>query len=246
MLLTRDAEDQVAHIVLQSFARCTFPFQQLTSLGGAPEFGTAFLFNDLVKSTRKGDQVREYLLTADPLTYASVAEVTVRPELAEPAGVASDILAMPRFEELWTHRADIGIAITATQGLHEHARAKGWRWATQEVTDGVAARADTVAAIGALPISAFVLGHLVNESSSPSRPLELIVGRVTRDGDRLLFASPLPAGFAGAPVFCLEARGSDGGALRCLGLALPGDGKHPVATFDRIRDAIGDLTAHSA
>lgn len=153
---------------------------------------------------------------------------------------------MPRFAQLWTHRADLGAAIMATQGRHEHVPAKGWRWATQEVTDGVAARAPEVAAIGELPISAFVLGHLVNEPSGSSRPLELVVGRVIRDGDRLVFASPLPAGFVGAPVFCLQARGSDGGALQCLGLALPGDDRHPVATFDRIRDAIADLTTQRA
>lgn len=44
--------------------------------------------------------MREYLLTADMLPQAAVGEFQIRAELTEPAGVASDVLVMPRFADM--------------------------------------------------------------------------------------------------------------------------------------------------
>lgn len=225
---------------------CTFPLRQLdrparSGTPAPPEFGTAFLFNELVESGPAGDRVREYLLTADVLTRTTLGEVALRADLIEPASAASDVLVLPQFGDLWSHRPDIGVAIMATSILHDHGRAKGRRWVTQEVTDGLAARAESVDRIDSQPTSAFVLGHRVGGPHG-SRPLQMAVGHVIRDTGGVRFAGALPEGYVGAPVFVAGSPdgGRDGVALRCLGLLLPGGDDHPVATFDLIRAAVAE------
>jgi hypothetical protein len=204
-------------------------------------FATAFFFNELVDTTGGVERVREYLLTADALIRAPVGEFTLRSEIAEPIGAASELLVMPEFESRWLHRESIGVSLMGTDDLHRHARRKQWRWTIQQVTDGIAARAGDIAVIGPQPVSGFVLGHLV-EPPNLSRPLSMAVGQVVRDQDRIWVTGSLPDGMNGGPVFVLLPRASNAGVLRCLGLVLPGEhNTHPIATFDQIRAAIADV-----
>jgi hypothetical protein len=245
VLLDAAVADQVVRTILATVSRSTFPVRVVgptNTVTAGPLLGTAFLFNELVESLPDVDRVREYLLTADVLTRADVGEFQIRAELTEPAGMASDVLVMPRFSDRWQHRPDLGVAVMSTDGLHEHARRKGWSWVTQEVTDGLAARVDTIARIGAEPATAFVLGHPVGHPVGRNRgPAEVATGQVSLvDGD-LRFVGDLVDGYVGGPVFIIEPLGSGAAAVKCLGLLLPGRSWHPLATFDRIRDMIATL-----
>ncbi|MDO3702110.1 hypothetical protein Q3W71_10515 [Micromonospora sp. C28SCA-DRY-2] len=223
MLLDPDAENEVAYELCQLVGRAILPFR---GIGQVPATaGTAFFFRD---------PVGEYLLTADALTDAPLGELGLRASLTEPAGAAGDVVPAP---ESWLHRTEIGVAILPTAGLHEDARRAGWRWRTQQVTDGVAAGSDVVTRIGAAPGSAFVLANGVREDGS--RPLEVAIERVVRAGDAVRITTELPPGYVGAPVFGVQADAAGEVALHCLGLVLPATvGGHPVATFDRVRAAI--------
>ncbi|MFC4146909.1 hypothetical protein ACFO0M_11685 [Micromonospora mangrovi] len=238
MLLDPETENEIVFQLCQLLGRAILPIRQV---GPAGTPGTAFFWNELIGATDDGEVVHEYLLTADVLTDAAFGEIGVRPSVTEPAGVASDEIVMPDFAEQWLHLPEVGVAAMPTGGLHGHAEDRGWRWRTQQVTDGVAARADAVARVGAEPASAFVLALGVADDGS--RPLEAVIARVVRDGDDVRLTTELPAGYAGAPVFQVEV-GADGDpVLRCLGLVLPGEGGHRIATFDRIRSAVAAATA---
>ncbi|WP_146604064.1 hypothetical protein [Micromonospora deserti] len=231
MLLDPETENDVAYELCQLLGRSIVPISRLDG-GPAGAFGTAFFFRQLVA----GGEVREYLLTADALTHAPVGEIGLRPSVTEPAGVAGAAVVLADFPGEWLHRPDLGAAIMPTAGLHEHADSQGWRWRTQQVTDAIAARADVIARIGAEPGSAFVLALGVGEGGS--RPLEVAIKQVAREGDSVRVTAELPAGYLGAPVFGVQA-GDDEVELRCLGLVLPArDGGHPLATFDRIHEAV--------
>ncbi|MGK5440714.1 hypothetical protein ACSNN7_02630 [Micromonospora sp. URMC 105] len=222
MLLEPDAENEVAYELCQLLGRAILPIRPAGPADDGPA-GTAFLF-----AHRTG----EYLLTADVVTQVEAGEVGLRPSVTEPAGVAPDALVLPHFADRWAHRPDLGVAVLPTGELHERAAGQGWRWRTQSVPDAVAAGADDVAGIGAEPVSAIVLALGVRDDGS--RPLEVAVERAVRADDGLRITGELPAGYVGAPVFGVRADASGEVGLRCLGLVLPGDGGHPVATFDRI------------
>lgn len=175
------------------------------------------------------------------LTHAPHGAIGLRSSITEPAGVASAEIPLADFAARWIHLPDVGLAAMPTGGLHDHAEGEGWRWRTQQVTDGVAAGADVVARIGSAPSSAFVLALGVADDGS--RPLEAVIERLVRDGDDVRITTELPRGYVGAPVFGVEATEDGRIGLSCLGLVLPGDGGHPVATFDRIRAAVAAATA---
>ncbi|MCI4062279.1 hypothetical protein MRQ36_06770 [Micromonospora sp. R77] len=238
MLLDPETENEIAYQLCQLLGRAILPIRQV---GGAGAPGTAFFWNELIGSTDDGEVVHEYLLTADVLTDAAYGEIGVRPSVTEPAGVASDAILLPDFAEQWLHLPEAGVAAMPTGGLHGHAEDRGWRWRTQQVTDGLAARAEVVARVGAEPASAFVLALGVADDGS--RPLEAVIERVVGDGDELRITTGLPAGYVGAPVFRVEANAAGEPALHCLGLVLPGQGGHRIATFDRIRSAVAAATA---
>lgn len=230
MLLDPDTENDVAYELCQLLGRAILPIRR-TDAGaadGGRDGGTAFFF------TGRG---REFLLTADALTHASAGEIGLRASVTEPAGVAADAVALPDFAARWHHREDLGVAIMPTGGLHEHAEGAGWRWRTQQVPDPIAADRDAIARIGAEPGTAIVLAH--GTGADGARPLEVAIERVTRVGDTVRITTELPVGYVGAPVFGVQAGDGDEVGLRCLGLVLPArDGGHPLATFDRIREAV--------
>ncbi|WP_091301213.1 hypothetical protein [Micromonospora halophytica] len=223
MLLEPDAENEVAYELCQLLGRAILPIRP----AGDGPVGTAFFLHH---------PTGEYLLTAaDVLAYADVAEIGLRPSVTEPTGVAADALALPC--GWWVHRPEGGVAVLPAGGLHDRAVREGWRWRTQSVPDAIAAGADDVARIGAEPVSAIVLALGVRDDGS--RPLEVAVERVVRAADGLRLTGELPAGYLGAPVFGVQADVAGEVGLRCLGVVLPGEGGHPVATLDRVVTDLG-------
>jgi hypothetical protein len=105
--------DPIADLIVENWSRCTLPVRPV---GGRA--GTAFFYNELVESTDGTETVREWLLTADELTRSDMGEVRLRPESIEPAGAASDYLAVPGFKDLWSRRG--GVAAMRTFALHNH------------------------------------------------------------------------------------------------------------------------------
>ncbi|RKN42095.1 hypothetical protein [Micromonospora endolithica] len=222
MLLDPETESDVAYELCQLLGRAILPIG-----AGEGDVGTAFFLG--------GPGGDGYLLTAAALTHSPTAALGLRPSVTEPAGVAGDSFDLTG--AAWVRPVDLGVAFLPTGGLHDRAAGQGWRWRTQQVPDAVAADADAIAGIGAEPGSAIVLA--LGVGADGTRPLEVAIERVVRDGDGVRVIAELPAGYVGAPVFGVRDDGGEVG-LSCLGLVLPGrDGGHPVATFDRIRAALG-------
>ncbi|WP_319461784.1 hypothetical protein [Micromonospora sp. RTP1Z1] len=245
MLLDPETENEIASELCKLLGRAILPVGQLDRPGGtARGFGTAFFFTELIGAADGGQLVREFLLTADTITRTPYGEIGLRPSVTEPPGAASDGILLPDFAARWVHLPGVGAAAMLAEGLHEHAEGRGWRWRTQQVTDRVAAPADTVARVGAAPASAFVLALGVAEDGS--RPLEAVIERLVRDGDDIRVTTELPAGYVGAPVFGVETTAGDVLMVHCLGLVLPGEGgSHRIATFDRIRAALAALSPNA-
>ncbi|MFE2090459.1 hypothetical protein [Streptomyces sp. NPDC059460] len=220
-------------------ARSTLPYQRAHR---GTDFGTAFWFNDLVDKQGDTETVRQYLVTARASTRYDIAEVRLRPELSESA-MSANALAMLAFEDGWIPLGDSGVAVMPAAPLHALARRKRWEWATDEITDGLAAKEQDVAGIGDEPVPAYVLGHDVGPDRT-DRPQAVVVGTVVRDAvdGPVWWNGIVPVGCVGAPVFVgihLDGRQF---RLVCLGVILPEDGsRHPVATFDRIRSAVREL-----
>jgi hypothetical protein len=223
-------------LVLSNAARATLPFQEAEA---GRNFGTAFWYNDLVESTGKREVYRQYLVTAADLTAFEMAQWTVRAELGDPAPTAGNVLMMD-FAARWTRLGDLGVAVMPAGALESYAKRKGFQWATDEITDGLAAGDDDSAAVGAEPVPAYVLGHDVGAQGE--RQQAVIVGAVARDvAGRLRWDRPMPVGCVGAPVFVGRALGEGQFKLVCLGVVLPGDGRNEIASFDRIRPAVRAL-----
>ncbi|SNT56656.1 hypothetical protein SAMN05421812_1106 [Asanoa hainanensis] len=223
-------DDPLADAILEHWSACTLP------LGESPGAGTAFFYNELVESTPDGDNVREWLVTADRLTRTKVGRARLRPALIEPTDAASDYLLVTDFEGMWSRRS--GVAVTRTLFLHEHAATKGWSWATAEVTEGVAATAEHVRAVDGRQRRAYALGHVVRDQGE-QRPLAIATSNIGRDPDGVVrWLGALPEGFAGGPVFVADEHGDRSFVVRCLGLIASADRNPDVLTFDAIRSLI--------
>ncbi|WP_031512508.1 hypothetical protein [Streptomyces sp. NRRL F-5123] len=228
--------------IIDHAGRATIPFQRAHR---EEQHATAFWFNELVETSDEGEVVRQYLVTAGEPTRVDIAEFTLRPELCEPT-MSAEKLLMADFSERWTHLDRLGVAVMSTAGLHAHGARKGWRWSTDEITDGIAAGAEDIAALGAEPAAAYLLGHDVDPGTG-ARELVVVVGEVTRDEDGdVRWVGNVPRGCVGAPVFTGVPKGGDRFKLVCAGVLLPGDGDHPVAPFDRLRTALRALTPEAS
>jgi hypothetical protein len=125
-------------------------------------------------------------------------------------------------------------------GLHAHAERKGWRWTTDEITEGLAAGASDLAIMGSQPVPAYVLGHDVGPARE--RLQAVVAGGVLRDpGGVLRWDRTMPEGCAGAPVFTRLPLGANRLKLVCIGVVLPGKGGNEIAGFDRVRPAVRAL-----
>ncbi|WP_236647252.1 hypothetical protein [Micromonospora sicca] len=242
MLLDPETENDIASELCKLLGRAILPVGQLDRPGAAARgFGTAFFFTELVTATDGRQLVREYLLTADAITRAPYGEIGVRPSVTEPPGAASDGILLADFAAQWVRWPEVGLAAMLAKDLHEYAGDRGWQWRTQPVTDAVAAPADAVARIGTAPASAFVLA--LGVATDGSRPLEVVIERLVRDGDDIRVTTELPDGYVGAPVFGVEETAGGDLGVHCLGLVLPGGGGgHRVATFDRIRAVLAAVS----
>ncbi|WP_327736033.1 hypothetical protein OG749_21725 [Streptomyces nojiriensis] len=232
-----DFHSAIVYLINADSARATLPFQRANR---AEQYATAFWFNELVEETAEGAVVRRYLVTAGEPTRVETAELTLRPELGTPATGAQK-LAMMHFAEGWTHLGDLGVAVMPNDALYAYAARKGFSWTTDEITDGVAATGEDIARLGGTPVPAYLLGHPV-DAENGAREQALVVGEIVRtDEDGVRWVGTLPQGCVGAPVFIGAGLGGNSFKLVCVGVALPGDGHHPIATFDRIRTALGAL-----
>ncbi|MFE1872389.1 hypothetical protein ACFW9N_16015 [Streptomyces sp. NPDC059496] len=237
-----DFHSAIVYLINADSARATLPFQRANR---AEQHATAFWFNELVEETAEGAVVRQYLVTAGEPTRVETAEITLRPELCSPAMSAEKVTVMS-FAEGWTHLEDLGVAVMPDTALYAYAARKGWSWTTDEITDGVAATEEDIARLGGTPVPAYLLGHPV-DAENGAREQALVVGEVVRtDEDGVRWVGTLPQGCVGAPVFIGAGLGENSFKLVCVGVALPGDGHHPIATFDRIRTALGALAPDAA
>lgn len=222
--------------LLGSAGRATLPFQEAER---PRNYGTAFWYNHLLEDTAEREVFAQYLITAETLTDCDVAAFALRPELGDPAPSA-DFVVMTDFRTAWTRLPELGIAVMPAAVLHAYAERKGWRWDTDEITDGLAARNPDVATIGRGPVEAYVLGHDVGEGQA--RKQGLVVGTVALDRrGRLRWAARMPVGCVGAPVFITLPVGGGQYRLVCLGVVLPGEDDNEIAPFDRIREGIAAL-----
>ncbi|MFB7310259.1 hypothetical protein [Streptomyces sp. NPDC056192] len=229
--------DAIIESILGNARRSTLPYQQAHR---GEDFGTAFWFNDLVDKQGDTQTVRQYLVTAGAMTRYDIAEVRLRPELSESA-MSADAIAMVKFEQEWTPLGDSGVAVMPTGGLHALARRKRWEWATDEITDGLAARAEDVAAVGAEPVPAYVLGHDVG----PDRPAAGRRRRERRAGRGRRATVVERHGSRGVRRGACLRRGSARRAAVQAGLprCRPARGRLMAsgATFDGIRSAVRKL-----
>lgn len=228
-------EEAAIDALMAHAGRATLPYQPAHRGEG---HATAFWFNELVRTDADGETVRPYLVTAAEPTRVDLAEVTLRPELCDPAPSASKVV-MTDFAQGWTVLPGLGVAVLPTAALEAYAERKGWRWSTDEITDGLAARAEDTARIGQDPVTAYVLGHEADDE----RRQAVVVGALARAADgSVRWGGRLPEGCVGAPAFMGLPLKGNAFKLVCVGVALPADdhgfGHHPVATFDAIRTAL--------
>ncbi|XVV09627.1 hypothetical protein ACQP2X_32890 [Actinoplanes sp. CA-131856] len=226
--------EQVIDLILGDAARSTLPFAEGT---GDRQHATAFWYNHLVENTAEREVYVQFLLTAEAVTSFDTATWTMRPDLADPAPSATNVL-MTDFAAGWKRLPRLGVAAMPAVHLHEYADRKGWRWTTDEITDGLAALEGDVATIGRTPVPAYVLGH----DAGDQRDQVVLVGSAGVDTrGRLRWTATMPPGCVGAPVFTDIPRDDGSSKLVCLGLVLPGDKHNEIASFDRIRREIATL-----
>ncbi|SED00135.1 hypothetical protein SAMN05216483_2870 [Streptomyces sp. 2131.1] len=234
--------------ILDNCRRSTLPYQQAHR---GDSFGTAFWFNDLVSEDDDSETYVRYLMTAGASTRYDLAEIRLRPELSD-TPMSANGLMMPRFQEGWIPLGDSGVSVLPAAVLHALARRKKWAWATDEITDGIAAKPEDIALLDDGPLPAYALGHDVGPDRT-QREQAVVIGEVARSGDgrEFVWHGHAPQGCAGAPVFVGLHLADRSFKLVCLGVLLPAEGegettRHPVATFDHIRTAVRDLSQRPA
>ena len=230
--------DDLGEAILGSARRATLPFEEAE---GHANYGTAFWYNHLVEDTPEREVYVEYLVTAEALTGIEYADFTLRAEVADPAPSADHVI-VTEFAAGWTRLPRVGVAVMPATILHAYADRKGWKWDTDQITDGLAAREADVATIGRTPVDACVVGH--DLGAAGEREQALVVGSVALDQrGRLRWTTRMPPGCVGAPVFTTIPVDDRVYKLVCLGVVLPGEGYHEIASFDRIRTEVAALVA---
>jgi hypothetical protein len=230
----------IARFLIGLVGRGTFAMSQ--AAGGRES--CAFLFNDLLASGDGGDTVATWILTADALTYADFGVFGIRPEMTGDGTPSAEAVIVTEYEHAWYHFPDIGVAAMPMAVLRDYSARKGWAWSTQEITDGLAATARDIASLGKEQHTTLVIGHPTDQ---PGRPLGITVARIGMDGDVPTLGGSADRGFIGAPAFVAfpnpASSDPDELLLKCLGVVLPGDAAHPIATFDKIRPLVRQVVA---
>ncbi|MFG3261030.1 MULTISPECIES: hypothetical protein [Streptomyces] len=229
-----DLSSATIDAIVGHVGRSTLPFQRSHR---EEQHATAFWFNELVETTAEGEVIRQYLVTASEPARVEMAEFTLRPDVCAPA-MSAEKLMMTDFAEGWTHLGDLGVAVMPSAVLHAHGARKGWRWTTDEITDGIAATEQDIAGLSESPVPAYLLGHIAAGDSS--REQAVVVGQITRASNgSIRWVGDLPQGCVGAPVFIGAALSGNSFKLVCVGVTLPADSHHAIAPFDRIRSTLG-------
>lgn len=202
----------------------------------------AFLFNDLLASGNDGSTVATWILTADAMTYTDAGVFGIRPEMTEDGVPSAENVIVTRYQRAWYHFPDIGVAAMPMAVLRDYSARKGWAWSTQEITDGLAASARDIAGLGEEQHTVLVIGHLADQRN---RPTGTAVARIGMRGGVPALLGRADRGFIGAPAFVAfpNPAAPDSGELmlKCIGVVLPGDATHPIATFDRIRPLLRQI-----
>jgi hypothetical protein len=232
--------DAIARFLIGLVGRGTFPVSQ--TAGGRQS--CAFLFNDLLASDDDGDTVATWILTADAMTYADFGAFDIRPEMTENGAPSAKAVIVTEYEHSWYHFPDIGVAAMPMAVLRDYSARKGWTWSTQEITDGLAATARDIANLGEEQHTILIIGHPADQ---PNRPQGVMVARIDVHGGVPALPGRADDGFIGAPAFAAfpnpASPDSNELLLRCIGIILPGDAAHPIATFDEIRPLVRQVVA---
>jgi hypothetical protein len=230
--------DAIARFLIGLVGRGTFPISQIAD----GHESCAFLFNDLLASDDDGDTVATWILTADALTYTDFGAFGIRPEMTEDGVPSAEKVIVTKYEQTWYHFPDIGVAAMPMAVLRDYSARKGWAWSTQEVTDGLAANARDIADLGEEQHTILVIGHPADRRS---RAPGVTVARIDMRGGVPTLLGGADRGFIGAPAFVAfpnPALPDSGGLLlKCIGVVLPGDATHPIATFDKIRTQLRQI-----
>jgi len=232
--------DAIARFLIGLVGRGTLPMSQIAD----GRESCAFLFNDLLASDDDGDTVATWILTADALTYTDFGVFGIRPEMTQDGAPSAEAVIVTEYEHTWYHFPDIGVAAMPLAVLRDYSARKGWAWSTQEITDGLAATARDIAGLGEEQHTALVIGH---PTDRPNRPQAIAVARIDMRGGAPTLLGSADRGFIGAPAFVAfpNPASSDPNELllKCIGVVLPGDATHPIATFGKIRPLVRQVVA---
>jgi hypothetical protein len=230
--------DTIARFLTGRVGRGTFPMSRVAD----GHESCAFLFNDLLASGDDGETVATWILTADAMTYIDAGAFNIRPEMTKDGAPSAEQVIVTNYEQSWYHFPDIGVAAMPMAVLRDYSARKGWAWSTQEITDGLAASARDIANLGEVQHTILMLGH---PTGLRNRPPGVAVARIDMRGGVPTLLGSADRGFIGAPAFVAfpnpAASDSDELLLKCIGVVLPGDAAHPIATFDKIRPLLRQI-----
>jgi hypothetical protein len=212
--------------------------------------GTLFLFNYLIDhvAANEGshDRVVTFLVTSRSTAAGEVAALGLNRRMLDDPEVASDVLLFRGWSEQWDTFGgpEADIALLPFSRLEAHAHGRGWRWRTQEVTDGMLLNDLGVPIVGN-EIAAY--GYDLQSGSRISQ-LEPVLHSVSfaRLPDGSLVVVGPPASFSGAPIVALTPRTDDSLRFVLVGMvgsnvAIDGQAHLLFTPAPAIRDAAARL-----
>lgn len=177
---------------------------------GHPSGGTLFLFNYLIDQVTTGegvgDRVMTFLVTSGSTATGEVAGLGLSRHMLDDPEVASDMLLFTNWSEQWHSPGGLeaDAALLPFFHLEAHARGKGWRWRTQEVTEGMLLDDLDVPFVG----NEFAAYGYELQSGSTIAQQRPVLHPISFE--RLPNGSPgvvgPPASFSGAPILALTPR----------------------------------------
>jgi len=178
-----------------------------------PGGGTLFLFNHLLQAASTPDDpdlVFEFLVTSRSVASGELATIGLGRHMVSEAP-SSSMIFRP-WSESWmlpSNPAD-DLAMMPFAGLRSHAAAKGWRWNTQEVTDGMLLKVgETIHVSATEPAAAYGYERSQPEQLLANKRPELRRVRLTPEPNGSVSVSGVSPAFSGAPVLALSSVGSN-------------------------------------